>query len=92
MTSLIVVDLTPKDAEKLARYSTAAAQTLIPFNGEFLVKGPIESLHGESVFSMKVIIQFPTKQNALDWYNSPDYQAIIPLRSEGMDSQFHLVG
>jgi len=91
MNALIIVDLTPTNKDKLAAYSAEAAKTLITYNGEFLSKGPINALHGESAFTTKVIIQFPSKENALNWYNSAEYQAIIPLREEGMISQFHLI-
>ena len=91
MTALIIVDLTPINKDKLTAYSAEAAKTLIAYDGEFLAKGPIDPLHGESAFTTKVIIQFPSKENAVNWYNSPEYQAVIPLREEGMKSQFHLI-
>lgn len=92
MKALIIVDLTPIDKEKLATYSAKAAETLIPFGGEFIAKGPIESLHGESTHSTKVVIEFADRDKALNWYHSDAYQQIIPLRDLAMNSQFHLVG
>lgn len=92
MPTLVVVDLTPTDSEKLRTYSAQAAQTLTPYGGEFLAKGPVEALHGDVRFTTKVVIQFPDRQNAVNWYQSDAYQAIIPTRDQGMDSQFHLVG
>ncbi len=92
MSALIIVDLTPTDKEKLTAYSTQAAQTLLPYGGEFLAKGPIEALYGDAAFTTKVVIQFPDRDSAVNWYNSKAYQDIIPLRELGMISQFHLVG
>jgi len=92
MTALIIVDLTPTNKDKLSAYSTMAADTLVPYGGEFLVKGTIEALHGKSAFKTKVIIQFPDRDSAINWYHSDAYQQIIPTRDQGMDSQFHLVG
>lgn len=91
MTAFIIVDLTPIDHEKLTEYSQKAAQTLTKFKGEFLTKGAIDVLHGDSSFSTKVIIQFPSKEEAKSWYQSSEYQAILPIRNKGMKSQFHLV-
>jgi uncharacterized protein (DUF1330 family) len=91
MKSLVIVDLTPIDKTKLSEYSALAAETLLPFSGQFIAKGPIESLTGEATQPMKAVIEFPNKQSAKDWYNSAAYQAIIPLREQGMHSQFHLV-
>jgi len=91
MKNLVIVDLSPINKEKLAQYSAKAAATLIPFNGQFIAKGPIEILSGKAPYSMKAVIEFPDRKSAQDWYNSAAYQSIIPLREEGMDSQFHLV-
>jgi uncharacterized protein (DUF1330 family) len=92
MSAFIVIDLTVKDAEKLGQYSAKAPATLAKFKGEFLTKGKIEALHGATPFQNKAVIQFPDKESALAWYNSPEYQALIELRNSGMESQFHLVG
>ncbi len=92
MSALIIVDLTPVDKDQLSTYSALAAETLLPFSGEFIAKGAIETLHGDSAFQTKVVIQFPDKESALNWYASDAYQKIIPTRNLGMDSQFHLIG
>ena len=92
MTALIIVDLSPTDKNKLSHYSSLAAETLTPFSGEFIAKGPIELLHGGADFQFKVVIQFPDKNSALAWYQSDAYQEIIPIRNQGMNSQFHLIG
>jgi uncharacterized protein (DUF1330 family) len=91
MSTLIIVDLTPTDKEKLAAYSAQAGETLKPYGGEFLAKGAIEVLHGDAIFTTKVVIQFPDRESAVNWYQSDAYQAIIPNRDQGMDSQFHLI-
>jgi len=91
MPAFIVVDLIPRNADKLAEYSAGAAQTLIPYNGTFIAKGRIHALNGTSSFENKVIIQFPGRDSALAWYASSAYQQLIPLRDQGMDCQFHLI-
>jgi len=92
MSALVIIDLTPIDKEKLSTYSTMAAEALVPYDGEFLAKGAIEVLHGESAFQTKVVILFPDRNKAMNWYQSAAYQALIPMRNQGMHSQFHLVG
>ncbi len=92
MSAFIIVDITPLNADKLKEYGAAAASTIAQYQGEFVVKGPIESLTGGEHHQNKVVIQFPDRQAAVNWYHSAEYQAIIPLRNQGMDSVFHLVG
>lgn len=91
MTCLVVVDVTPIDMESLVQYSAKAAETLAPYNGQFIAKGEVEVLHGEAAHPVKAVIQFPDKDSARDWYNSEAYQAIIPIRNKGMNSHFHLL-
>ncbi|BFM50765.1 DUF1330 domain-containing protein [Marinomonas sp. THO17] len=91
MPSYIVVDLTPLDKEKLSEYSALAADTFAPYHGHFIAKGAIEVLHGDALHPMKAIIEFPDKESAKAWYESPAYQALIPLREKGISSNFHLI-
>ncbi len=92
MNAYITVDLTPTDTDQLSTYSALAAATLVPFGGEFIAKGPIHSLHGSTNFQTKVLIQFPDRESAENWYHSEEYQKLIPTRDRGMESQFHLLG
>ena len=92
MSAYIVATLTPKNVELLQEYGANAANTLTKYQGEFLVKGPVEVLHGDSPHLTQVIIQFPNKEQAKGWYQSPEYQKLIPLRDEAMNSCFQLIG
>lgn len=91
MTCLVIVDLTPIDKAQLGQYSEQAAKTVAAFDGHFIAKGAIEVLHGEASHPMKAVIQFPDKDTARNWYQSEAYQALIPQRELGMNSQFHLL-
>jgi uncharacterized protein (DUF1330 family) len=55
--------------------------------GTFLVKGgPMTQVEGSGP-DRHVVISFPTREQALEWYHSPEYQAILPiaLRSSTRD-------
>jgi len=92
MTAYIIVGLTPKDAEKLQQYGANVASTLAKYSGEVLVKGPVEQLHGKFEHKAQVILMFPTREHAHNWYHSEEYQELISTRDQGMDSQFQLIG
>ena len=91
MAAYIVVHFTPINGEKLQEYGAAVPSTLAKHNGELLARGPKEMLHGTQNHRTQVIIAFPNKEDAVNWYNSDEYQALIPLRDQGMMSEFHLV-
>ena len=92
MSAYIVVELTLKDAEALGRYRTDVAPTLKRFGGEPLVGTPWQVLHGEAAYETGTILGFPDREAALAWYNSPEYQALGPVRDEAFNSRFRLVG
>lgn len=92
MTAYVNVRFTPTNQVKLQQYGASVASTLAKYSGEVLVRGPSEALHGDCEFQMQVIIAFPSKADASAWYNSKEYQALIPTRDAGMNSQFQLIG
>jgi uncharacterized protein (DUF1330 family) len=55
-----------------------------------VVYGAMEPLEGESPDGV-VLLQFPTIEDAKDWYNSPAYQAAVPHRQKGADYRVVIV-
>ena len=92
MSAYLIVNLKPLDADKLQEYSTLAAKTLSAVGAEFVARGERTILHGASDYPALAVIRFPSREVALNWYNSDEYQALAGIRGEGMDSEFHLVG
>ena len=92
MPAYISINFTPIDPDKLQQYGAAVPATLSNYAGEYVVKGAIEPLCGQSEFKTQVILQFPSKAHALAWYNSAEYQALLPLRNSAMHAQFQLIG
>ncbi|MFT7560469.1 MAG: hypothetical protein ACI93R_002389 [Flavobacteriales bacterium] len=91
MSAHVIVEFTIQSAEGMSEYGAAAAETFIPFQGEFVSKGKNEVLHGEGAHAMKAIISFPDTDSARRWYNSDAYQALIPMRNKAMNSRFELI-
>ncbi len=92
MSVYLFVEITDKDEAAKARYAEVAGKTIESVGGRFLARGPLTALHGESTFERGLIVEFPDRQTALDWYNGPDYQAIIETRNVAFDSRFLLIG
>jgi uncharacterized protein (DUF1330 family) len=92
MSACVVVHANIKNPDKLKAYASAAGPTVAAHGGEFLARGPSEALAGDDPHQIMVVIQFPSRQAASDWYNSDAYQAIIPTRDEAMDANFVVAG
>lgn len=91
MPAYIVVSLTPRDPDKMAEYAEKAAATLDAFGGEVLSRGPIVKLNETGTHKAKALISFATEDQALAWYKSDTYQALLPLRDRAMEAEFHLI-
>lgn len=72
--------------EDIAAYLKAIDATLAPFGGTFLVHGGgnMKVLEGELPGDL-IVIAFPDRRSAEDWYASPAYQEILPLRTNNSD-------
>ncbi|MGR8946656.1 MAG: DUF1330 domain-containing protein [Gammaproteobacteria bacterium] len=92
MSGYVVVHTSPKDADKMQEYGGAAGETVAQHGGEFICRGPATVLAGDSDHKMMVVIKFPTKDAAQKWYDSDEYQKLIPTRLEAMDATFILGG
>lgn len=59
--------------------------TIFAHGGEILVAGPgSEAVEGNPE-PVTVVLKFPSKDALRDWYNSPEYQAIIHHRLENTE-------
>lgn len=68
------------DPERFKSYSAAAAVALKNYGGRFLARaGRTEVVEGATRMR-NVVIEFPSYQDALDCWNSPEYQEAIKIR------------
>jgi uncharacterized protein (DUF1330 family) len=70
---------------EVVEYLQRIDATLAPYGGTFVVHGDLpEVLEGEFPGHL-VVIGFPGPEEARAWYRSPEYQAILPLRTRNSD-------
>jgi uncharacterized protein (DUF1330 family) len=82
---------TPQLNAEVFDYLRRIQATLDPFGGRFLVHGgEVEVAEGTWPGTI-VIIEFPDLAAARDWYRSPGYQEILPLRTNNIDGDAILV-
>jgi uncharacterized protein (DUF1330 family) len=71
-------------------YLAKVEATVEPFRGKFLAMGPLGVLEGAWPGAV-VLMEFPDRASATDWYNSAEYQAIIPLRKNNSINDLGLI-
>ena len=65
----------------ITEYLRCIDDTLKPFDGRFLIHGgATKVLEGDWPGAL-IVIEFPDVNRAGDWYASPAYQQILPLRT-----------
>lgn len=77
----VIGHITVKDSEKWAEYRSQVPATLAPWGAILVFRGKqLAVLGGEHAHIDTVVIRFPDAQAVDNWFNSPAYQALIPLR------------
>ena len=85
----IVYERRLHDPKMFDEYRKQVMPTIEAFGGKFLVRGgKFTTLEGEMPFERIALLEFPSRQAAEDWYSSPAYQKILPLRLNAIDAQF----
>lgn len=88
----VIAEVDVHDLTAFQKYGTKVPETLAPFNHQFLARSNnIQSLEGDAPKGGIVIIQFDSAQKAREWYDSPAYAAIRPIRQSSATSRIYIV-
>jgi uncharacterized protein (DUF1330 family) len=91
MRAYAIVHEDVHDPKMFDEYRKDVLATLEPFGGRPIVRGgKMTTLEGGWTPERIVIIEFPSRENAENWYNSPAYQKILPLRLKASRSHFFI--
>ncbi|MGR3659925.1 MAG: DUF1330 domain-containing protein [Paracoccaceae bacterium] len=83
MSAFFVANVEVLDREKFQEYSLKANETIVAFGGVRVIRGfKAEVFAGDTNDNAIGVFRFADAQAISDWYNSPEYQALIPLREE----------
>jgi uncharacterized protein (DUF1330 family) len=83
MKAYVIATMTITDQARYDRYRAQVVATLAPFGAAFLVRGGAFTVpEGSFPHARIVVLEFPSRQAAEDWYASPAYWAILADRLE----------
>ena len=92
MSAYVIVQETVHDQAMFDAYRKDVPATIAAHDGRFLVRGGVLSvLEGEWKIPRIVVVEFPNRVAAEAWYNSPEYQILIPLRRQSTTGNFIIV-
>lgn len=87
-----VTTIVVTDKDKYKDYARGAFPTMKKHRCEVLIDDrDTILLEGEWASKRTIVLKWPSKQAALDWYNSPEYQAVVGLRHEGAQTNLVVV-
>jgi uncharacterized protein (DUF1330 family) len=82
-----------KDAQVYTAYTAKVVDTLTPYGGRFIVRGaePMILDASRKPPGYIVVIQFPSMKNLREWWDSPTYSSIRPIRERLTTGQAYAV-
>ena len=84
--------ITITNPEEYKKYSQAVPATIEVYGGKYLVRGGASTQReGEALRDRHVIVEFPSRQALDTWYDSAEYQAVLPHRTNNSIGQIVLV-
>jgi uncharacterized protein (DUF1330 family) len=80
------------DPEKYEQYKPLSGASIKAAGGRLIVRGgETDSLEGAAPPGRTVVIEFSTRQAAVDWYNSADYVAAREIRKDAAIASVYVV-
>jgi uncharacterized protein (DUF1330 family) len=88
----VVSEITVTDPEAYKQYAATVPPIIAKFSGRYLVRGgQTVAVEGDPPSGRIVVIEFDSLAAARSFEESPDYQAIAPLRRKAARSRVFLV-
>ncbi|MFZ0276687.1 MAG: DUF1330 domain-containing protein [Candidatus Sulfotelmatobacter sp.] len=89
----VIAEVEVTDPIALKKYSEKAPDIVASFGGRYVVRGggKMQALEGEPPKGFFVVIGFDSVEKAREWYDSPAYAAIRPIRQSATKSRLFLV-
>ena len=92
MKAYVIVQERVHDEKMFGEYRKDVMATINAHGGKFVVRGgAMTVVEGAWPMPRLVVIEFASRQAAEGWYNSPEYQKILPLRLKSAEGNFIIV-
>ncbi len=92
MAAYVLAEVEITNPEGYKAYTAVVPATITQYGGKFLVRGDAApALEGDWPQRRRVIIEFPSKEQALKWWNSPEYEKPMALRRANSNGRLLLL-
>ncbi|MDB5231491.1 MAG: hypothetical protein JWN76_2296 [Chitinophagaceae bacterium] len=81
MPAYIIVDVHITDPASYEEYKKLTPSSIAAYEGKFIVRGgETKTLEGDWKTGRIVVLEFPTAERAMEWWNSPEYSPAKLIR------------
>jgi uncharacterized protein (DUF1330 family) len=89
--AIYVSEFEVTDPEGMKPYSARVEASFAPFGGRYIVRGGAVVSQEGAPSKRIVMIEFPSMERALAWYDSPAYAELKPIRHKAAASRVYTV-
>jgi uncharacterized protein (DUF1330 family) len=80
------------DRSLMEKYRSLAQASIEQYGGHYSIRGgAIETLEGDWRPQAIIIVEFPTMENAREWYQSSEYAEALAIRPQALNRRLFLI-
>ncbi len=80
------------DQQRYDRYKEKAAVSIANGGGRYVVRaGEVHLLEGDAPPGRTVVLEFPTRQAAMDWYYGEEYTEVRKIREGAAITRMYII-
>ena len=92
MSAYLLANITINNPENYKEYVSRVKSVVEKFGGEYLVRGgEMNIIEGVWTNERNIVIKFPSRKKAMEWYNSEEYKPIRQIRHDNAVSNSVIV-
>lgn len=92
MTAYVVSMMSISDPDTYRKYTDRTPPIVRKYGGKFLARGgDVLTVEGEKYDDRMVILEFPSRQAILDWYEDPEYEAARVFRHASSEARIFVI-
>ena len=85
MASYLIANYTVTNPEQYGSYVAVVGPIIFAHGGKILVGGPGSTPVEGNPGAVTIVLEFPSREALQGWYDSPEYQEIISLRTDNTE-------
>ena len=92
MVAYVVNEIVITEPARFQTYADQVPAIIARYGGEYVIRGgQPEAVDGLAPPDRLVVLRFESREAARAWRNSPEYQAILPIREATSTSRVYIV-